>query len=60
MGGSHDYKIGEDKVRQKGLESLGVHFLRISDHDDKADMLNVLRVLDAKIIEIEGQMNGQL
>ncbi len=34
-GESHIKKIEEDQIRQQRLESLGIHFLRFSDHDVK-------------------------
>ncbi len=34
-GESHIKKNEEDQIRQQRLESLGIHFLRFSDHDVK-------------------------
>jgi very-short-patch-repair endonuclease len=48
---SHDYKFEDDKVRQRKLESLGVHFLRFPDIDVKKDMNNVLREIEQWVIE---------
>jgi very-short-patch-repair endonuclease len=50
-GDSHDYKYKEDIIRQKKLESLGVHFLRFLDMDVKKDMNNVLREIENWVLE---------
>lgn len=50
-GDSHDYKYEEDVIRQKKLESLGVHFLRFLDMDVKKDMNNVLREIEHWVLE---------
>ena len=50
-GNSHDNKYEEDQVRQKRLESLGVHFLRFDDIDVKKDMDNVLREIENWVLE---------
>ncbi|HZY38816.1 MAG TPA: endonuclease domain-containing protein [Mucilaginibacter sp.] len=42
----------KDEVRQKRLESLGVRFIRFIESEMKYDMVNVIRALEAKIIEI--------
>ncbi|MBN1925257.1 MAG: endonuclease domain-containing protein [Prolixibacteraceae bacterium] len=49
-GNSHDNKYEEDQVRQKRLESLGVHFLRFDDIDVKKDMDNVLREIEKWVL----------
>ena len=41
-----------DEIRQKNLEDLGVKFIRFSEGEMKYDMQNVIRALEAKIIEI--------
>jgi very-short-patch-repair endonuclease len=50
-GDSHNDKYEEDQVRQKRLESLGVHFLRFDDIDVKKDMNNVLREIENWVLE---------
>lgn len=50
-GDSHDYKYEEDVIRQKKMESLGVHFLRFLDMDVKKDMNNVLREIEHWVLE---------
>jgi len=50
-GNSHDYKFDEDVIRQKKLESLGVHFLRFLDIEVKKDMNNVLREIEHWVLE---------
>ena len=46
-GNSHEIETvyQSDSIRQERLEDLGVRFFRISDHDVKSDMENVLRGL---------------
>ncbi len=44
-GESHRHKFDEDSKRQRELENMGLHFLRLNDHDVKKDMVNVLRVI---------------
>ena len=53
-GMSHNYEEAflKDEVRQERLESLGVRFLRFTESEVKYDMQNVIRALEAKIIEI--------
>ena len=41
-GWTHDNKIEYDTERDKYMQSLGIHVLRISDIDVKRDMYNVL------------------
>ena len=41
-GWSHDNKYEYDRERDKYMESLGIHVLRISDKDVKHDMQNIL------------------
>jgi very-short-patch-repair endonuclease len=42
----------KDEIRQKKLEDLGVKFIRFSEGEMKYDMQNVIRALEARIIEI--------
>ncbi|MCO4293688.1 endonuclease domain-containing protein [Solitalea sp. MAHUQ-68] len=41
-----------DLMRQTHLESLGVIFLRFDDEEVKKDLLNVLRTIEYKIVEL--------
>ena len=50
-GDSHDYNFEEDTVRQQTLESLGINFLRFDDLEVKRNMLNVLRAIEAWVLE---------
>ncbi len=54
-GSSHDYddSLAKDEKRQKDLESLGLNFLRFDDREVKKDSENVIRVIKAKIKDIE-------
>ena len=42
----------KDEARQAKLENLGVRFLRFSEAEVKNDMLNVLRSIESKAIEL--------
>ncbi len=59
-GMSHNYEEAflKDEVRQKKLESLGVRFIRFTESEVKYDMHNVIRALEAQIIEIVKQDKG--
>jgi len=46
-GESHIHKIEEDQIRQQRLESLGIFFLRFSDHDVKNNMDGVLKRIES-------------
>ena len=50
-GDSHDYKLDEDKKRQKQLEFQGVHFLRFSDTEVKQNLEGVLIKIEKWIDE---------
>ncbi len=52
-GSSHDFEevIKNDGIRQKKLESMGIHFLRFQDREVKQDMENVLRKIENWIYE---------
>ena len=50
-GDSHDYNYAEDLTRQKELEELGVKFLRFDDLEVKRDIPNVLRAIEAWVLE---------
>jgi very-short-patch-repair endonuclease len=50
-GDSHDYAYEIDRVRQERLESLGVRFLRFDDTEVKRNISNVLREIEAWVLE---------
>ncbi|WP_317046893.1 endonuclease domain-containing protein [Pontibacter virosus] len=50
-GDSHDYAYEVDKARQEKLESLGVRFLRFEDIEVKQNISNVLREVEAWVLE---------
>ncbi len=52
-GESHINKIEEDQIRQQRLESLGIHFLRFSDHDVKNNMDGVLIRIESWVEDFE-------
>jgi len=52
-GESHINKIEEDQIRQQRLESLGIHFLRFSDHDVKNNMDGVLKWIESWVEDFE-------
>ena len=53
-GMSHNYEeaFNKDKLRQTKLESFGIRFLRFSESEMKNDMLNVLRSIESKVLDI--------
>jgi very-short-patch-repair endonuclease len=54
-GRSHEYRVLGDRKRQNTLESLGINFLRFGDYEVKKDINAVLKVIEAKIDELESQ-----
>jgi very-short-patch-repair endonuclease len=52
MSHNHEEAFLKDEIRQSKLESLGVKFIRFSEAEMKYDMRNVIRAIEAKIIEI--------
>ena len=50
-GDSHDYKCEADVYRQLELEELGVSFLRFDDLEVKKDIQNVVRAIEAWVLE---------
>jgi very-short-patch-repair endonuclease len=57
-GDSHEYKMEEDKVRQKELEGYGITFLRFDEVDVKKDVNNVVLVIEEWIGEYEEHTPG--
>jgi very-short-patch-repair endonuclease len=49
---NYDEAFLKDEIRQKKLESLGVKFIRFTEAEMKYDMMNVIRALEGKIIEV--------
>jgi very-short-patch-repair endonuclease len=58
-GNTHDYNFDNDKRRQEILEGSGVIFIRFDDKDVKKHINDVLRSIEAVIIEIEKNKLGQ-
>ncbi|MBF0236107.1 MAG: endonuclease domain-containing protein [SAR324 cluster bacterium] len=52
-GWSHDEKYNSDMIRQKHLESFGLHILRFHDHTVKENIENVLMAIDGWIQQTE-------
>ncbi|WP_262710933.1 endonuclease domain-containing protein [Pontibacter mangrovi] len=50
-GDSHDYTYELDVARQQALENLGVSFLRFDDKEVKQNLGNVLRQIEAWVLE---------
>lgn len=53
-GGSHNEKAEQDNFRQTRLESLGIRFLRFTDHDVRQNLFAVLQRIEAWIDETTG------
>ncbi len=53
-GMSHNYEEAylKDELRQQKLESFGIRFLRFSETEVKYDMVNVIRALEAEVLDI--------
>lgn len=53
-GMSHNYEeaFAKDEIRQQRLESLGIRFVRFTEAEMKTDMVNVIRTMEATIIDI--------
>jgi very-short-patch-repair endonuclease len=52
---NHEEAFQKDKTRQGILENLGVKFIRFTEAEVKYDMMNVIRALEATIIDIVKQ-----
>ncbi|MHC2991121.1 DNA methylase, partial [Pontibacter sp. HJ8] len=50
-GDSHDNSYDADNDRQKALEKLGIRFLRFDDSEVKQNLPNVIREIEAWILE---------
>ena len=55
MSHNHEEAFIKDELRQKRLEHLGVIFLRFAEAEVKYDIINVIRCIEAKVIEIVKQ-----
>lgn len=42
----------KDEIRQRKLETFGIKFIRFTESEIKYDMINVIRALEGKIIEV--------
>jgi len=56
-GQSHDGNYDYDTQRQNILENLGIHFLRFSEKEMMQDLDNVLRCIEAWILDHEPTPN---
>ena len=52
-GYSHNFKYEQDKLRDKKLSKNGYNVLRITEHDVKYDLDNVIRAIENRIHELE-------
>ncbi|MBL4652537.1 MAG: DUF559 domain-containing protein [Flavobacteriales bacterium] len=52
-GYSHNFKEGIDEVRDKILSEHGYTVLRILESDVKHDLNNVVRIIEAKVLELD-------
>lgn len=43
---SHEETATKDRVRQKEIENLGIHFIRLDDLDIKHNMSSVLKTIE--------------
>lgn len=50
----HNYEetFLKDEIRQRKLEAFGIEFIRFTESEIKYDMINVIRALEGKIIEV--------
>src|SRR3989338_9825370 len=49
---THDYKVKEDEIRQKDLESLGVRVIRFNDSDVRYNLEGVVEEIKAEILRL--------
>jgi len=56
---THDYKIGQDKERQKKIERFGITFIRFQDIDIKTNLEGVLQFLNKWIDNFEKKKKVQ-
>jgi very-short-patch-repair endonuclease len=52
MSHNNEEAFAKDEIRQQKLESFAIQFLRFTESEMKNDMVNVLRTLESKVIEI--------
>ena len=52
-GASHDYKISQDKERQRNIERFGISFIRFLDIDVKTNLDGILQYLNKWIDKFE-------
>lgn len=49
---SHDYKLEEDKLRQRELESLGIRIIRFTDSNVRYNLESVVKAISAEILRL--------
>ena len=54
-GYSHQFKVDEDRIRDKKLEELGYYVLRIDEYEVRKNFNNAIRVIEATIDELESK-----
>jgi very-short-patch-repair endonuclease len=52
---THDYKIDEDKIRQKNIESLGIKIIRFLDRDVRYNLDGVIDSIKLEILRLENE-----
>ena len=52
MSHNHEEAFFKDEIRQQKSESFGIKFLRFSEAEVKYDMVNVLRCIEAGILDV--------
>ncbi|WP_439182973.1 endonuclease domain-containing protein [Carboxylicivirga taeanensis] len=58
-GYSHQFKTEKDKLRDRTLNTLGYHVLRIDEYEVKKNLNNVIRVIATTIEELEEKNKEQ-
>lgn len=58
-GVNHDHKIEEDAQRDNRLMALGYYTLRIRHYMVMTDLINVIRMIEEKVREIEALQNRE-
>ena len=54
-GYSHQFKVDEDRIRDKKLEELGYYVLRIDEYEVRKNLNNAIRVIEATIDDLESK-----
>ncbi len=58
-GVNHDHKIEEDAQRDNRLKKLGYYTLRVRHYMVMTDLINVVRMIEEKIREIEAEQKAE-